>query len=202
MPRQRLRIEGSGLATALGRALVVAVALALVWYGAMLVLLAFKVDPATVDDLCGYRTAFDYLAGLGPDDISGTARALAAAIGLLVGIPCLLLAWRGLPQPRLTRHPVTLPDAATGVTEIQPRAIERAIEVAAAADPRVTGVRAIYEDGGILVLVRARQATELVGTLREVARLARASAVRHQLELDRIDVRLVNFNRKDRRELA
>ena len=52
MVRQRLRIGSSPLAL-LGRIVLVLFALALVWYGAMLVLLAFKVSPHTVNDLSG-----------------------------------------------------------------------------------------------------------------------------------------------------
>ena len=202
MARQRLRVEGSVVAAAVGRALVFVLALAFVYYGAMLVLLALKVDPATVNDLCGYRSAFDYLAGLQPDDVSSTARGIAAAAGALIALPCAFLACRGLPRAHLARHSVELPETSPGVTEIQPRAIERAVEAAAVADPRVTGVKARYEDDGVLLLVRTREATELVETLREVARLARDSLSRHDLELNRVDVRLVSFNRKDRRELA
>lgn len=202
MLRQRLRVEGSAVASAVGRVLVVVLGLALVYYGAMLVLLALKVDPATVNDLSGYRSAFDYLARLGPDDISASARGIAAAVALAIALPCAFLFWRGLPRARLTRHSVVLPETSPGLTEIQPRAIERAAKGAAVADPRVTGVRALYEDDGVLILVRTREATELVETLREVARLARESLARHQLDVDRVDVRLVSFNRKDRRELA
>ena len=69
MVRQRLRIGSSPLAL-LGRIVLVLFALALVWYGAMLVLLAFKVSPHTVNQLSGYRSAYNYLAGLEPQDIT------------------------------------------------------------------------------------------------------------------------------------
>ena len=66
----------------MGRALLLLFAVALIWYGLMLVLLALGVAPETVDQISGYRTAYDYLAGLVPEDISDTTRIVVAASGL------------------------------------------------------------------------------------------------------------------------
>ena len=52
MLRQRLRFRSSPLAY-LGRVLLAVLGAALVWYGLMLLLLALKVDPETVNDLSG-----------------------------------------------------------------------------------------------------------------------------------------------------
>ena len=45
MLRQRLRVEGSTLATTVGRVLVALLGAAIAWYGLMTMLLAFKVSP-------------------------------------------------------------------------------------------------------------------------------------------------------------
>ena len=56
MPRQRLRARTSPLVF-FGRLLTFLFAAALIWYGAMTVLLALKVSPSTVNSISGYRTA-------------------------------------------------------------------------------------------------------------------------------------------------
>ena len=81
MLRQRLRIGTSPFGV-LGRIMLVLAALALVWYGAMLVLLAFKVSPHTVNQLSGYRSAYNYLVGLKPRDITADTRLIAGLAGL------------------------------------------------------------------------------------------------------------------------
>ena len=106
MLRQRLRTREEPLRI-VGRLLVAAFALALIWYGAMLALLAAKViSPATANGLSGYRTAYDFLAGLTPADVDGTTRALIAAAGVAAFVIFGYLAWRELPRPYLARRDV------------------------------------------------------------------------------------------------
>jgi hypothetical protein len=70
----------------------------------MMVLLAVKVAPSTLDSLSGYRTAYDFLAGLQPDDISAKARAIIAAAGILRFLVLGYLALKQLPpRPYLAR---------------------------------------------------------------------------------------------------
>jgi hypothetical protein len=81
--RQSLRERRSPLVL-LGLLLLVPVALALIWYGAMLVALAFKAPPETVNAISGYRDAYDFLASLEAGDLlffgRGGRRARAAAV--------------------------------------------------------------------------------------------------------------------------
>jgi hypothetical protein len=201
MPRQRLHVETSGLANAVGRALAVLLGAALVYYGAMLVLLAFKVSPSVVNDLCGYRTAFDYLSGLSAGDISSSDRLLVAIVAAGLAIVALALLWLGRPRPYLARHEMKVTETDHGVTEIRPRAMERAVEAAALEHPAVVGARARYGDEAIALAVTAGGAADLVTTLNEVEERAHQSLQRHQLELDRVDVTLAGYSSTNGREL-
>ena len=202
MPRQRVRVEGSSLATTVGRFLVALLGAAIAYYGLMLMMLAFKVSPSFVNDISGYRTAFDYLAGLTPGDISQTDRLVIAGAALVLASIALFLLWRGLPRPHLARHEVTITETDLGTTEIGPRAMERAVEAAALEHPAVVGARARLDDDGIALAVTAGRAVDLVKTLHEVEDRAFASLGRHQLELERVDVTLAGFDSPNGRELA
>jgi hypothetical protein len=202
MLRQRIHVEGSSTATTIGRFLVALLGAAIAWYGLMLMMLAFKVSASFVNDISGYRTAFDYLSGLTSGDISSTDRVIVAGIALLLALIALFLLWRGLPRPHLARHDVTVTETDRGITEIGPRAMERAVEAAALEHPAVVGARARLDDDGIALAITARGASELVKTLHEVEDRAFASLDRHQLELGRVDVTLAGYDSPNGRELA
>jgi hypothetical protein len=202
MLRQRVHIEGSGLAAAVGRILVVLLGAALVFYGVMVVMLAFKVSPSTVNDISGYRSAFDYLAGLEASDISGTDRAIVAGAGVLAFLVALFLTVRGLPRPHLARHSVVVSDEEDGQTEVGPRAFERVVESAAREDPKVTDARARYDEDGIVVNVQIKDAATAVETLRDAQERARESLQKHELQVEHVSVTLAGYNGTNRRELA
>lgn len=202
MLRQRVRLRGSSLTGIVRRVLVVVFALGLVWHGSMLVLLAFKTSPQTVNDLSGYRDAYDYLAGLHAEDITGEDRVIIAVVGVVVGALCAAAAWRGLPRPHFSRTALTLPDSGRGVTDIAPRAIERAVEAAAMAHPSVISARARYDDGALVLNITARLAETIVQTLREVQDRALDSLARHELVTAEVAVTLTGYDRQNRRELA
>jgi hypothetical protein len=200
--RQRIHVDGSSITNTVGRILVALLGAAIAWYGLMVMLLAFKVSPATVNDVSGYRTAFDYLSGLTPGDISSTDRLIVAGVALVLALIALFLLWRGLPRPHLARHDVTVAETDLGTTAIGPRAMERAVEAAALEHPAVVGARARLDDDGVALAITARNASELVKTLHEVEDRAFASLDRHQLELGRVDVTLAGYDSPKGRELA
>ncbi len=201
MPRQRLHLESSALANAVGRGLVALVGAAIAWYGLMTILLAFKVSPSTVNDISGYRTAFDYLSGLGPDDISSSDRLIVAIVAVALALIAAFLLWRALPRPHLARHAIEVEETERGRTEIGPRAVERAVESAALGHPDVIGARARYDDDRIDLAVTARGASRLVDTLREVEDRAFDSLATHELPPARVDVTLAGFDSPNGREL-
>jgi hypothetical protein len=201
MLRQRVHARSFPLARIASDALVVIFALALVWGGAMLVLLALKTAPGTVDRLSGYRTAYDYLAGLGPEDISARSRLIAASGGLLACLMFGYLTWRAIPRPYLARTDLRLDDDERGTVDVDARAIERAAEIAALDHPAVVDARARYATDDLTIDISARRAETLAETLADVHRRARDSLARHELPALPVNITLVRFERQTRREL-
>ncbi|MEJ7798692.1 MAG: hypothetical protein WKF42_09350 [Solirubrobacteraceae bacterium] len=202
MVRQRLRVRGSALSAVAGRVLVLLLAAALIWYGTMLVLLALKFSPQTVNELSGYRDVYDHLASVQAADISGSDRVVVAIVGLVVALAAGTLLWRGLPRPHLARGSLSLPATERGQTDVQPRALERAVEAAAGEHPAVVGARARYDDGTLALTITTRDAAGAVRTLREVRDRAHDSLTRHELDLSTVDVTLSGHEPQNRREPA
>ncbi|HEV7883261.1 MAG TPA: hypothetical protein VGO81_06810 [Solirubrobacteraceae bacterium] len=201
MLRQRVRVRSFPIARVAANALVVAVALALVWAGAMLVLLAFKLSPDTIDRLSGYRTAYDYLAGLGPADVGPSTRLIAAIGGLAAFVVFGFVAWRAIPRPYLARSELRLADDEHGSVDVDARAIERASEIAALAHPAVTAARAIYLTDDLALNISASRADALGATLEDVHRRARDSLAQHELPPLPVNLTLVRLERTKRRDL-
>jgi hypothetical protein len=201
MLRQRVRARSFPVARVITDAVVVVLALALVWGGAMLVLLALKSSPSTVDSLSGYRTAYDYLAGLGPEDITATVRLVAAIGGLSVAVIFGYLAWRAIPRPYLARTDLRLSGDERGTVDVNARAIERAAELAVLDHPSVAAARARYATDDLTVDISVNRADALPATLQDVHRRAQDSLVRHELPALPVNITLVRLERTSRREL-
>jgi len=200
--RQRLRLRRSPLAF-IGRGLLVLVALAFVWYGAMVCLLAFKVSPETVHSISGYRTAYDFLAGLTPGDIDDRVRLTAGLAGLAALIVFGYLAFRELPRPHLARSGVNLTkEDARGATAVAPRALERAAEIAVAVNPAVVTAAGRLDDDEMSINLRIRQARDLPGALRDTQRRARQALDEHGVPVTAVNVTITGFDRSTRRELS
>lgn len=201
MLRQRLRLRRSAVAH-LGRALLAALCLALIWYGLMLVLLALKVSPEAVNSISGYRTAYDALAGLTAEDVNPSTRLIAAPVGLIAFVFFGYVALKQLPRPHLTRADLRIAEDERGVVDVEPRAIERIAELAVGAQDSVTGVRARFETDRLAVELTARRAREVPETLREAQHRVREAIGDHNLAQLPVDVTLTGFDRKQRRELS
>jgi hypothetical protein len=200
MPRQRLRTRTSALAL-VGRILVVLLALALVWAGLMLLLLALGVDPGTVDMLSGYRRAYDFLAGLGTGDVSDRARLVAAIAGVLAFLCFGYLALKEIPRPYLSRHELELGADERGTIVVEPRAIERVAEAAAAQHPAVAGAAGRYGGDDLALQITVRRAREVPETLADVQARVVAALERHGLPVIPVNLTLAGFERRTRREL-
>jgi len=199
--RQRLRARTSPIA-GLGRVAAVVLAAALVFYGVMLALLALKVSPDTVDDVSAYRTAYDYFAGLQPSDLTGKVRLIAGLAGLAAFLLCGYLAWKEIPRPYLARSGLDIYEDELSVVTVQPRAIERASEVAASEHPAVSGAAARYGgEDGLQLEIAVKQARNLPETLRDVRSQVLESLSQHDLPTMPVSVTLTGFDRKQRREL-
>lgn len=201
MPRQRLRSRTSPVAY-VGRAILVLVALGLVWYGLMTVLLALKVSPSSIDAISGYRTAYDYLAGLTTEDLDGSTRLVAALAGLAAFLLFGYLALKEVPRPYLARSDLRLRGDYLGVTDVQPRAIERIAETAACEHPAVSSAAGRYAIDELTVNLGVKRARGLDTTLSDVQDRILRALHRHELPPLSVVVTLTGFDRKQRRELS
>jgi hypothetical protein len=197
MLRQRVRARSFPIARIAADAVVVLFALALIWGGVMVVLLAFKTSPDTVDRLSGYRTAYDWLANLGPGDIGESTRLITAIGGLAACLVFGVLAWRAVPRPYLARTDLRLAGDERGVVEVNPRTIERAAEIAALEHPAVGAAHARYATDDLTVDISASRADALAATLQDVHQRTRASLARHELPPVPVNITLVRFERKN-----
>lgn len=201
--RQPLGARFSSLADAVARTLALLLGAALVWYGLMTVLLAAKADPGTVDAISGYRTAYEWLAGLDAADVDGTVRGLAALAGLATLVLCGWLAVRLIPRPYVARHEVRLASGAHGATELGPRALERVAEVAAREQVAVTEAGARWGGERLSVDVTISSARGVPATLRDVRGDVRAALDEHGMPRVPVDVTLAGIDaRPQRRELS
>lgn len=201
MLRQRLRARSYPIARLAADAVVVLLALALLWGGAMLVLLALKNSPATIDGLSGYRTAYDYLTSLGPQDIGRSTRLIVAIAGLAGCVIFGYLAWRAVPRPYLARTDLRMTGDGGGSVEIKAHAIERAAEIAALDHPAVAAARARYATDDLTLHVSASDAEALGAMLEDVHQRVRDSLARHELPPLPVNITLVRLERQHRREL-
>ena len=202
MLRQRVRSRGFALSHIVARLLVIALALALLWYGAMVILLAFKVSPDTVDSISGYRTAYDYLTGLTPDDITSDVRLVVGLGGLAVFLLFGYLVWREIPRPYLARGDLQLSGGDRGAVDVNARAVERVAEQAALEHDGVADARGLYHDDALTLEIVARGARNVPATLSAVREQAAESLDRHDLPALPVNVTLTGLDRKNRRELA
>jgi hypothetical protein len=200
MVRQRLRLRRS-VFVLLGDALLVVLALLLIWYGLMAMLLGLKASPDTVNSISAYRTVYDFFAGLEPGDITTTVRIIVGLAGFAAFLLCGWLAWKLMPRPYLARSEVMLEDDTRGVVELRPRAIERMVEVAAAANPAVTSATARFATDDVDVDIGVGRASDLPGTLRDTQRRAIESLERHDVPVIPVNVTLADYQPKTRREL-
>lgn len=201
MPRQRVRERTSFLAI-VGRLVPLVIALALIWYGAMLVLLAAKVAPSTVNGLSGYRTAYNYLSGLTPGSVDGGGtRAILAGAGVAAFLVFGFLAFKQLPRPYLARRELSLGDDPRGEVVIEPRAIERAAEVAAKAHPAITDARGRYSVDDLTVDVNVRQARDVAQILQSAQGRVVEALEQHELPAMPVNIVLIGYDSRSRREL-
>ena len=201
MIRQRVHLRTPALAY-LVRLITIVLGLALVWYGLMVILLAVKVAPHTVNSISAYRTLYNDVVGLTPSDFTTTVRLIAGFGGLLAFLLLLYLALQELPRPYLARGPLTLDDEPHGQTTAKPRAVERLAEIAARGNPTVTSASGRLGDDELNVSVETSRATLAADTLTDVRRRIKDALVHHELSDLPVNVTLTGYDRKTKRELA
>jgi hypothetical protein len=201
MIRQRINLRTPLLAY-IARALTIVLALALLWYGLMVVLLAVKVSPHTVNSISAYRTLYNDAANLKPSDFTTTWRLIAGFAGLIAFLIFTYLAFQELPRPYLARGEVNLAEQERGTTVVKPRAIERVAELAARGNPNVTQAAGRLGDEELNVDIGMRRASTAADTLSDVRGRICTDLERHQLPSLPVNVTLTGYDRKTRRELS
>jgi hypothetical protein len=201
MTRQRVNLRTPALAY-LVRGLTALLGLVLVWYGLMVVLLAVKVSPHTVNSLSAYRSVYHDAAGLHESDFTTAVRLIAGFGGLLVFFAFVYLALQEVPRPYLARGPFTVGNRDRGETEVAPRAMERVAEIAATAHHHVTAARGRLGDEQLDVEIRLRTARSVAEALRDVQARVRDALEVHGLPTFPVNVTLTGYDRSNTRELA
>jgi hypothetical protein len=199
--RQRINLRTPVMAYVV-RALTLVLALGLVWYGLMVVLLAVKVSPHTVNSISAYRTLYDDIAGIKASDFTTRVRFLVGIAGLIVTLVFIYLALAEIPRPYLARGDVDLQNQARGVTVIKPRAIERVAELAARANENVTAASGRLGDQQLSLEVAMRRASLAAETLADVRTRVLTDLDRHQLPDLPVNVTLTGYDRTTKRELS
>ncbi len=200
MIRQRVHLRTPALAY-LARLITVVFALALLWYGLMVILLAVKVSPHTVNSISAYRTLYDHIVALKPSSFTTTVRLIAGFGGFLAFLLLVYLAVQELPRPHLARGPITLQDEAQGVTTTRPRAVERLAEIAAHRHPAVTSAAGRLGDQELTVFIQTSRATLAADTLTDVRRRVKSALATHELSDLPVNVTLTGYDPTTKREL-
>ena len=201
MMRQRVHLRTPALAY-LVRLILVVFGLALVWYGLMVIMLAVKVSPHTVNSISAYRTVYHDVVGLKAGDFTTTVRLIAGFGGLLAFLVLFYLALQELPRPYLARGPMTLADEPQGQTTAKPRAIERLAEIAAQTNPVVTSAAGRLGDQELNVAIATSHAGAVAETLPDVRQRIRSALATHELTDLPVNVTLTGYARKTKRELS
>lgn len=201
MTRQRINLQTPAFSYIVALLTFVLGAL-LLWYGLMVVLLAVKVSPHTVDSLSAYRTLYHDAADLKRSDFTTLRRLIAGFAGLIAFLVFLYLAFKAWPRPYLSRGDISLEDDAHGTTTVEPRAIERVAELAARGNADVTAASGRLGDDELSVGIAARHANSAAVTLKDVHQRVRSELKRHDLPSLPVNVTLTGYDRQTRRELS
>ncbi|HEV2062104.1 MAG TPA: hypothetical protein VGR12_04560 [Solirubrobacteraceae bacterium] len=198
MLRQRIRIDRT-TAVMIGQLVTLLVALAVLWYGLVLGLLATgALDAGTAAAVTGYRAAYDSLAGIPADEVDGIVRLFTGLGGLLAFLLFGWLALKQVPRPRLARGELVLVQDDRGEVTLAPRAFERAVESAAIRHAAVTGARGRYGGREVSVDIEVSRPTEVPDTLREVQRHVHGALRRSELPDVPVHVTVTGFDAERR----
>jgi hypothetical protein len=195
MVRQRIRTRSSPVSF-VGRLVLVAFLLALLWYGLMAILLGLGVARGPVDLISGYRTAFDFLAGLRADQITPRVRLIVALSGLVGFLLFAYLAFKELPRPYVARRSLGLSTDRRGAIAVSPRAIERVAESAAFGNPAVVAAAGRWEGEDLNVNVHLERARDLPEALRDVQGKVTEALGAHELPTVPVGVTLTGFDQR------
>jgi hypothetical protein len=193
-PRQRLRLRRSWLTVA-GQLVAALAGLALIWGAVVVGLLLVGVAPHDVDAGTGYARAHRAVTGLADHDVeNGTVRLAVGVGGLVLAVVFAAMARAQLPHPQLARGSLQVGEEDRGVTVVAPRAVERAVEVAARSHPSVQDALGRYGTDELAVSVTLGPPGDAPGALRAVREAARRSLQTHGLPAAPVHVTLTKHD--------
>jgi hypothetical protein len=184
------------------RGLTLLLAGVLIWYGAMVVLLAAKVAPHTVNSISAYRTIYDFLAKLRMSDFSLHRRLAGGFGGALAFLALIYLALQELPRPYVSRQEAVLVPGDQGSLTIGPRAIERLAEIAALMSSDVSSVSSRLGEETLSLSIGVCRAQDLGGTLSDVRRRVSQELARQEIPALAVNVTVTRFEPTTGRNLS
>jgi hypothetical protein len=196
--RQRVRISRDGWTVA-GQVVVAALALGLVWGGAVVLVLAAGARADRVDSLSSYRSVWAAVRDLGAADVAGRWWLVAGC--LVAAVLLARMAVAQAPRPRLARHALALGTPGARV-DVAPRAVERAAEVAAAGAPGVRDARARLGDDELLLSLQVGRRADVATALTGARDRAVSALARHELPALPVRALVTHTERKETRDLA
>lgn len=199
MIRQRVALRRPAWTT-IARLVTIVFVVAFAYAGAMVVLLAVKVSPRTVNQISDYQVVYRDAVALRAGDFTTAVSLIAGFGGLLVFVLFALITLRVLPRPYLERTRVALAPTGRGTTTLRPRALERVAEYAAGAHPNVASAAGRLGSDELHVDVDVRTADEAAPTLADVRRRVAEQLARHDLPKMPVNVTLTGFQRPTTRE--
>jgi hypothetical protein len=158
-------------------------------------LLTVGVAPHDVDAATGYARVHDAVTGITDQDVQDpTVRVAVGLGGLALAGVFAAMARAQLPRPTLARGALQLGDDERGLTVVAPRAVERAVEVAATRHPAVASALGRYGADELSLDVTVGKPRDPAGTLRAVREAARGSLREHGLPETPVHVTLTKHD--------
>lgn len=189
------------LASTLSAFLTVVLALILIWYGAMLALLAVKVSPHAINAISGYHSLYNDIVGVRHGDFTTGVRLVAGISGLVAFILLTMLAGQRLIGRRGHRRDVTLEHGDRGTTTVQPRAIERLAEIAACLSDEVSSASGRLARETLDVQITTLRANTAPQALREAHDQIVSALACHELPVHTTNVTVTDYEPTNKRQL-
>jgi hypothetical protein len=166
----------------------------------MVILLAVKISPHTVNSMSAYRTLYSDAAKLTHHSFTTTVRLIAGFGGLFAFCLFVWLALQELPRPALARGEFQLDHDDRGVIIVKPRAVERLAEAAARESSQVAAATGRLGDGELNLSVEAARARTAAEALRDTQRRVIRQLEQHELPSVPVNVTLTGYLQRTRRD--
>jgi hypothetical protein len=190
------------LARVWGRMATGALALVLIWYGAMLALLAAKLSPHTINTISGYRTVYNNVADLRHADFTTPVRLIAGLAGFVAFCFFLWLAAHHLAPGGVGQRALTIADEDDGSTTVKARVIEHLAEITARGHAEVTHATGHLHEDQLDVDIDTCRPDSAAHVLRIVAARILDALAGHELPPVTVNVTITGYEPTTQRQLS